>query len=155
MFSLGPIDFVVASFLAIRRFGLLRSTLGALALLAAYSYAQPPRSCGCFRPLFTRCSNVPRYLVWVKSDLKNLASQQEIFYSDAYAYSADPNELAFTHSQGVEVTIVATADGWSASATHAALEEGQGCRISVGSAESVDGRSDSSGSPNGEVVCTT
>ena len=153
MFSLGPIDFVVALLLATRRFGLLRSTLGALALLAAYSYAQPPRACGCFRPLFTRCSNVPRYLVWVKSDLKNLASQQEIFFADAGGYSSDPLELDFFPSRDVQVTIVATDDGWSAWATHAALDVGRGCGVKVGSVEPGKGFPDLD-APVGEVICT-
>ena len=80
---------------------------------------------------------MPRYLVWVRADLKNLASQQEIFFSDAGGYSSDPSEVAFVPSRDVQVTIVATDDGWSAWATHAALDEGQGCGIKVGSGEVI------------------
>ena len=45
------------------------------------------------------------YFAAMKSDLKNLASQQEIYYSDAYSYSSDTANLAFTNSDGVTVII--------------------------------------------------
>lgn len=65
----------------------------------------------------------------MKSDLKNLASQQEIYYSDPvnnYTYSsllADPN-LGFTPSEGVTITLTAGATGWGASAVHEGLQGG-------------------------------
>mgnify|MGYP002066255616 CR=1 FL=1 len=43
------------------------------------------------------------YFAAMKSDLKNLASQQEIYYSDAYAYTSSAADLAFTNSDGVVV----------------------------------------------------
>ena len=61
------------------------------------------------------------YFAAMKSDLKNLASQQEIYYSDAYAYWTSFADLAFTNSDGVTVSPTASSSGWSASATHAAL----------------------------------
>ena len=41
------------------------------------------------------------YMAAMKSDLKNLASQQEVYYSDTYSYSDEFSDLAFTNSDGV------------------------------------------------------
>jgi len=61
------------------------------------------------------------YSAAMKSDLKNLASQQEIYYSDTYEYSNVVASLGFVTSSGVNATITGGTDGWSATATHAAL----------------------------------
>lgn len=73
-------------------------------------------TCGC-------STRVGAYNAAMKSDLKNLASQQEIHFSDAGAYSRDPRELAFTNSDGVfvDIRLHGTA-GWSALASHAAYQ---------------------------------
>ena len=73
------------------------------------------------------------YFAAMKSDLKNLASQQEIYYSDAYAYTTSEANLTFVRSQGVNMlTLVATTDGWSAAVTHSALGSAEGCAIYYG-----------------------
>ncbi len=91
----------------------------------------------------------------MKSDLKNLASQEEIYYSDHYAYSGSATDLAFTSSEGVEVTVYATQDGWAAWATHAALEPSQGCAIYYGmSPVSREMISEVTPTDPGVVVCT-
>ena len=41
------------------------------------------------------------YFAAMKSDLKNLASQQEIYYSDEYTYTADTTDLGFVESDAV------------------------------------------------------
>lgn len=153
MFSFGPIDFVVFGALAVRRFGLLRSTLAGLGLAAAFSYAQPPRPCGCFRPLFARCSRDYRYLAAVKSDLKNLASQQEIHFADRQMYTHDLEELGFYQSNGVHVTVLASPDHWTAWATHEALGESEGCGIYIGDDAGYAMGALGNGHP-GEIVCT-
>ena len=72
------------------------------------------------------------YFAAMKSDLKNLASQQEIYYSDEYAYTTVAVDLGFVSSSGVTVDIDgAAADGWSATAEHAAMA-GEGCAIYYG-----------------------
>ena len=48
------------------------------------------------------------YFAAMKSDLKNLASQQEIYYSDAYSYTTATTDLAFTNSDAVNVSIGAS-----------------------------------------------
>jgi len=79
------------------------------------------------------------YFAAMKSDLKNLASQQEIYYSDEYAYTTTDTDLGFVSSDGVTVAIgVATADGWSATAVHAAMSgANDGCAIYYGTAAAV------------------
>src|SRR5690606_34194848 len=49
------------------------------------------------------------YFAAMKSDLKNLASQQEIYYSDTYEYTSDQDDLGFVASSGVTVVIAANA----------------------------------------------
>ncbi len=73
------------------------------------------------------------YFAAMKSDLKNLASQQEIYYSDTYAYTSSTTLLTFVTSQGVVAAITPGTDGWSASVTHSALGTTEGCAIYYGS----------------------
>jgi len=78
------------------------------------------------------------YVSAMKSDLKNLATQQEIYYSDNanYQYTTSATALSFTPSEGVTVAIgAASATGWSASATHAGTT--QTCAVFYGDASAV------------------
>ncbi len=93
------------------------------------------------------------YFAAMKSDLKNLASQQEIYYSDEYTYSNVATALGFVMSDAVTVGIVTyTNVGWSATATHQALTSAQGCAIYYGenSATSNFGETQA-----GEISCVT
>ena len=92
------------------------------------------------------------YYAAMKSDLKNLASQQEIYYADAYAYTTDEALLAFTNSEGVNVAITASTSGWSATAYHSALGTGEGCAIYYGTA-TAPGAPAAPTAP-GEMACT-
>ncbi len=67
------------------------------------------------------------YYAAVQSDLKNLAVQQELHYADNYEYASTLAELDFVESEGVTVTPTGTATGWSATATHEALDDDEGC----------------------------
>ncbi len=92
------------------------------------------------------------YFAAMKSDLKNLASQQEIYYSDNYSYSTSELNLGFVESDGVNVAIgVGNATGWNATATHSALAATEGCGIYYGNAAAV-----TLGSPTapGDMGCT-
>ncbi len=92
------------------------------------------------------------YFAAMKSDLKNLASQQEIYYADEYSYSTNEVNLGFVESEGVNVAIgVGNATGWNATATHSALAVTEGCGIYYGDAASV-----ALGGPGapGEMGCT-
>jgi prepilin-type N-terminal cleavage/methylation domain-containing protein len=75
------------------------------------------------------------YYAALKSDLKNLASQQEIYYSDWYTYTDDQSALGFSESQAVVVAIGsgANATGWNATATHSGLGT-DGCAVYYGDA---------------------
>lgn len=78
------------------------------------------------------------YFAAMKSDLKNLASQQEIYYADNYAYSSSATALAFTNSSGVTVATAGTTTGWNATAKHAALTgANDGCVIYYGTGPAI------------------
>ncbi len=92
------------------------------------------------------------YFAAMKSDLKNLASQQEIYYADNYAYEDDPAILTFVSSDGVTVGIAASSSGWSASATHSALGDTEGCAIFYGTATAPT--APIAPASAGEIACT-
>jgi len=55
----------------------------------------------------------------MKSDLRNLATLQDIYHNNNYTYSTNPTDVAFTNSDGVAVTISeADGTGWAATAAH-------------------------------------
>ncbi len=94
------------------------------------------------------------YFSAMKSDLKNLATQQEVYYSSGhYTYTTDKNALGFVDSEGVRVTIDPNTSnlGWSATATHEALDGTLGCAIYFGQISAPT----SHGSPTqpGVVAC--
>ena len=69
------------------------------------------------------------YITAMKSDLKNMVSAAEAFFSDNNTYAG---LVAPTGSSGVVIAVTAaTATGWSASATHANAV-GSTCVIGVG-----------------------
>ena len=92
------------------------------------------------------------YFAAMKSDLKNLASQQEIYYSDTYSYTTNTTSLGFVSSEGVNVSITATTDGWSASNTHSALTTTEGCAIYYGVASAPSG-APATPTAAGELAC--
>jgi len=76
------------------------------------------------------------YVSAMKSDLKNMASQQEIYYADAYTYTTSIANLGFSNSEGVNVgTITANGTGWSVSATHSGTASV--CAVFYGDAAAV------------------
>jgi type IV pilus assembly protein PilA len=83
------------------------------------------------------------YFKAMMSDLRNLQSQQEVYYSNPtsnYTYASGVALLAdFNPSQGVTVGVVASGQtGWSATASHAALTPAsQFCAIYVGAVAAV------------------
>ena len=92
------------------------------------------------------------YFAAMKSDLKNLASQQEIYYSDNYSYTSSTGGLGFVNSDGVLVSITGvSSSGWAASATHAALGAAEGCAIFYGT--STAPTTPTTPSQPGEIAC--
>ncbi len=94
------------------------------------------------------------YFAAMKSDLKNLASQQEIYYSDTYEYTSTVLSLGFVTSDGVTVVIAATTNGWSASSVHAALASTEGCAIYYGDGGSAPTVGTATPTSQGEMACT-
>jgi prepilin-type N-terminal cleavage/methylation domain-containing protein len=79
------------------------------------------------------------YFKAMMSDLRNLQSQQEVYYSNPannYTYANSWTLLTdFSPSAGVTGGISAAGQtGWSATAAHAALASNQTCAIFVGNA---------------------
>lgn len=73
------------------------------------------------------------------SDLKNLASQQEVYHNDFYTYAGTVTAALAIPSEGVTISInEATGTGWSATAVHAALGSEQ-CGIYHGNAAASGG----------------
>jgi prepilin-type N-terminal cleavage/methylation domain-containing protein len=88
----------------------------------------------------------------MKSDLKNLASQQEIYYSDNYTYTNDPAALGFVATEAVNIAITAGTTGWNAASTHNALAATQGCAIYYGTGFDIGTHGITQA---GEIGCTT
>ena len=94
------------------------------------------------------------YYSVLKSDLKNLASQQEIYYADNYAYTDDDVALGFAASDDVSLIIAdASATGWNATVTHLWLESNEGCAVLYGTAGAPNIGTVTPTSP-GAIVCT-
>ena len=74
------------------------------------------------------------FIASVTSDLKNLASQQEIYLSNEYTYTTTIANLDFTLTDAVTITIAeGTGQGWAATGTHSGLSGAQ-CGIYFGNA---------------------
>jgi len=74
------------------------------------------------------------YIAAVTSDLKNTASQQEIYLSSEYIYASDVSDLDILLTDAVTITVTeATGTGWAATGTHSGLA-GQQCGIFFGDA---------------------
>ena len=77
------------------------------------------------------------FLSTAKADLRNLATQQAVYYNQNYSYSSDLAAIAFTNSEGITITVgEATNTGWSATAYHAGLSA-ESCAIYHGQAAQV------------------
>lgn len=95
------------------------------------------------------------YFKAMMSDLRNLQSQQEVYYSNPannYTYATTATNLSdFATSQGVTVAVTTAGQtGWGATAAHAALASTQQCAIFVGTVSAVP----SPASTPGVVACT-
>ncbi len=87
----------------------------------------------------------------VRSDLKNLATFQEMHHNDAYTYSTSLSTLNYRPSSGVTITInEATGAGWAATAVHAGLTA-EHCGMYQGNAAVAGG---DPGPAEGVIACT-
>ena len=86
------------------------------------------------------------YLATVRSDLRNLATSQETYFSDNTTYTTDKTKIDAVESTAVTITITkATNNAWSATAAHSALA--RTCAIYIGDAKQAPAVSE------GEVAC--
>jgi len=96
------------------------------------------------------------YFKAMQSDLRNLTSQQEIYYSvpaNSYVYAGAVTDLTdFSPSTGVTVAITTAANnqGWGATASHAALATTQTCAVFSGTVGTVPGPATTAGI----IACT-
>ena len=71
------------------------------------------------------------YMTSMKSDLRNLASAEEAFFSDSARYTANLASLQFSSSSGVtSPTIAVFTGGWSATLQHTQMP-GSECGIGI------------------------
>lgn len=92
------------------------------------------------------------YVATMKSDLRNLAIEQEIYFYDDnhFVYAGDLGALGFTPSRGVAISISnVSSTGWSATATHSSTKKS--CAVYHGSAVQVSAASETGGGPGEEL----
>ena len=83
-----------------------------------------------------------------------LVGFQVFYHADNYEYSASLADLNFVASEGVTVTPTATETGWSATATHEALADDEGCVMYSGDVTDKPSMGDLTASDPGVVECT-
>lgn len=97
-----------------------------------------------FSGLFTpMCACGPReraYEAAVRSDLRNLMSEQEIYYSEHDRYAASQDDLEYyAWSEGVSIVMRAGPQGFTARGTHVGFPDPDGsCVIYVGLEEEIE-----------------
>ena len=73
----------------------------------------------------------------IKADLRNLATQQELYYNENYTFTTDLDATGFVASEGVNITpLEGHNTGWSVSAVHSGLLS-ESCAIYHGNAAQV------------------
>ena len=79
------------------------------------------------------------FLASVKADLKNLATQQDVYHNTAYEFSTSLADIGMVPSAGVTITInEASGSGWAATAAHEGLVSDH-CGVYQGSAAAAGG----------------
>ena len=87
----------------------------------------------------------------LKTDLKNLATYQEVHHNGAFTYSTSLSTLEMQPSSGVTITInEATGTGWAATAAQAGLVA-EHCGLYQGNAAVAGG---DPGAAEGVIACT-
>jgi prepilin-type N-terminal cleavage/methylation domain-containing protein len=90
------------------------------------------------------------FLASMKSDLRNLATLQDIYHNSSFTYTSDFTALGFIESDGITVTVSeADGTGWAATSAHAGFP-GQECALLQGDAAPVG-----PASVEGQIACTT
>ena len=88
------------------------------------------------------------YITAMKSDLRNLVTAEEAFFSDSSKYTTDLTAVKFQKSAGTNNPVVVTGSGfWTATNTHTQLT-GQSCGIGINTTNPVN-----AGAAEGEPTC--
>ncbi len=91
------------------------------------------------------------FLSSMKTDLKNLATQQEIYHNSQFSYATTMTLVGASLSDGVSIEInEATGSGWAATASHAGLSA-EHCGLYQGNAAAAGG---DPGVAEGVIACT-
>jgi type IV pilus assembly protein PilA len=89
------------------------------------------------------------FLASMKSDLKNLATLQDIYHNNNYTYSTVPADIGFLNSDAVIVTISeADGTGWAATSAHVGYP-GAVCELMQGDAVATG-----PATVEGSIACT-
>lgn len=93
------------------------------------------------------------YSAAVRSDANNLMLQQGIFRSDEGHYTADLDSLGFAATDGVEVELHGSDDGWSARLTHRLLGPDYACSVWGGRTEALAAGAGRFPAEPGQLLC--
>jgi prepilin-type N-terminal cleavage/methylation domain-containing protein len=90
------------------------------------------------------------YYTAMKSDLRNLMTAEEAYFSDSSKYSQNPVQLNnYKTSTGVGGLAIVTGQGfWTATVTHSQLTAGKNCVIAINTANA-----NNANAQDGEPVC--
>ena len=87
------------------------------------------------------------YITAMKSDLRNLVTAEEAFFSDSAKYTATLTQLKFQSSTGVNAPVIATGAGyWTATVDHTQLP-GQSCGLGINTTNPLSGVVAAEGEP--------
>jgi prepilin-type N-terminal cleavage/methylation domain-containing protein len=87
------------------------------------------------------------YITAMKSDLRNLVTAEEAFFSDSAKYTGTIAQLKFQSSTGVNSPLIATGAGyWTATVDHTQLP-GQSCGIGINTTNPLTGVVAAEGEP--------
>ena len=103
-------------------------------------------------PQFTETRELA-YFAAMKSDARNLAAQQELYFATHYQYTTSLTALGFVASEAVTVSAAASTSGWSATVTHSALGASEGCAIYYGNATAPT-IGTATPAAEGQIACT-
>ena len=89
------------------------------------------------------------FLASMKSDLRNLATLQDLYHNTYFTYSTDLTALDFIESEGITVTVSgASGAGWAATSAHVAMA-GEQCELFNGNESPVG-----PATVEGQIACT-
>jgi len=87
------------------------------------------------------------YITAMKSDLRNLVTAEEAFFSDSSKYTSTISNLKFQNSTGTNAPNIATGSGWwTATNDHTQLP-GQSCGIGINTTNPIAGVTAAEGEP--------